>query len=99
MSITLLLAFVFLGVKAVEYSAKFAHGHYPSTSIFYGIYFITTGLHMFHIIGGIIFNFILIILSYFPEDPLFKGRVEYGGLYWHFVDVVWIFLFPALYLL
>lgn len=99
LSLTLLLGLAFLGIKAVEYSAKFSHEHYPSTSIFYAIYFVTTGLHMLHVIGGLIFNGILMILSYDFDDPLFVGRVEYGGLYWHFVDVVWIFLFPALYLL
>ncbi len=99
LGLTLFLSFVFLGVKAVEYSAKFSHGIAPKTSIFYAIYFTTTGLHALHVVGGIIFNFMLFIMSYYPEDPLFVGRVEYGGLYWHFVDIVWIFLFPALYLL
>ncbi len=98
-SMTLLLGFVFLIIKGFEYGAKFSHDIYPSTSIFYAVYFTTTGLHMLHVIGGILFNGLLLVLSYYWDDPLFKGRVEYGGLYWHFVDVVWIFLFPALYLL
>jgi heme/copper-type cytochrome/quinol oxidase subunit 3 len=99
LSLTLLLGLAFLVIKGVEYSAKFSDGHFPSTSIFYAIYFTTTGLHMLHVIGGLVFNGILMILSYDWDDPLFVGRVEYGGLYWHFVDIVWIFLFPALYLL
>lgn len=101
---TLALSFGFLIVKAFEYGAKFSHGISPATSIFYGIYFVTTGLHGLHVVGGILFNAGLIWWCDHPEmkgweDPLFEGRVEYGGLYWHFVDIVWIFLFPALYLL
>jgi heme/copper-type cytochrome/quinol oxidase subunit 3 len=97
---TIALSFVFLGIKAVEYGTKFHHGHFPATSIFYAIYFTMTGLHGLHVIGGIALNGYLLWWSgdHF-EHPLFAGRVEGAGLYWHFVDVIWIFLFPALYLL
>ena len=70
--------------------------------MFYAIYFTTTGLHGIHILGGILVNGGLLYMSSVSkhwENPLFLGRVEGAGLYWHFVDVVWIFLFPALYLL
>jgi len=104
MWLTLFLSFAFLVVKGFEYGAKFSHGISPATSIFYGIYFVMTGLHGLHVVGGIFFNAGLIWWCDHEtmngwEDPLFEGRVEYGGLYWHFVDLVWIFLFPALYLL
>jgi len=100
MGLTIFLGLLFLGVKSLEYGAKFQHGHYPSSSIFYAIYFTVTGLHGLHVIGGLIWIAVLAILAPFEWDsPLFLGRVEYVGLYWHFVDVVWIFLFPALYLL
>lgn len=100
LGITVALGFVFLGIKAIEYSSKFHHGHFPSSSIFYAVYFTTTGLHGLHVIGGIIFNGLLLLWSKADwEHPLFIGRIEYAGLYWHFVDIVWIFLFPALYLL
>ena len=100
MGLTLALAVAFLCVKAVEYGAKFSHGIYPSTSIFYAIYFTTTGLHALHVIGGMILNFMLTMFHPFEWDEhYFVGRIEYAGLYWHFVDIVWIFLFPALYLL
>lgn len=97
---TLALSFVFLVIKTIEYKAKFAHHNYPSTSIFYAIYFVMTGLHGLHVIGGIALNSWLLWWSkdHF-QHPLFAGRVEAAGLYWHFVDLVWIFLFPALYLL
>lgn len=102
MGSTIVLALVFLVVKYFEYSAKFHHEHYPSTSIFYAIYFTMTGLHGLHILGGILVNGYFL----FPGSKLWKtnpkqfaGRVECAGLYWHFVDLVWIFLFPVLYLL
>ena len=99
-SLTILLGCAFLVVKGFEYSAHFAHNEWPSTSIFNAIYFTTTGLHMFHVIGGIGLNSVLLLRQRTDWDhPLFIGRIEYAGLYWHFVDIVWIFLFPALYLL
>lgn len=102
MGLTILCALVFLVVKGFEYGAKFSHGIMPSTDTFYAIYFTLTGLHGLHVIGGIVVN------SYlwgpgskmWESDPLrFTNRVEVAGLYWHFVDLVWIFLFPVLYLL
>lgn len=99
---TILLAFGFLVIKAFEYGAKFEHHHYPSSDNFYGLYFTMTGLHGLHVIGGILVNLYLL----FPgskmwdhEPEQFMGRIEAAGLYWHFVDLVWIFLFPVLYLL
>ena len=103
MGLTLLCALIFLIVEYFEYTGKFHHGIYPSSSTFMGIYFTLTGLHMLHIIGG------MIVMGYFwlpfgnkmwhssPEQ--FTNRIEVAGLYWHFVDLVWIFLFPILYLL
>lgn len=102
MALTLALSFGFLIVKAFEYGHEFSKGIGPSTSVFYAVYFTMTGLHGIHIIGGIIVNSALLYMSFVKEDwenPLFLGRVEGAGLYWHFVDIVWIFLFPALYLL
>lgn len=102
MGATFLLGVVFLIVKAFEYSAKFSHDIFPSESTFYAIYFTLTGLHGLHVIGGMIVN------AYFwgpgskmwkTEPERFTNRVEVAGLYWHFVDLVWIFLFPSLYLL
>ena len=100
--VTLLFAFGFLVIKYFEYTAKFSHHYYPSTNNFLGIYFTMTGLHVLHEIGGII------VIGYFfgpgskmwNTDPeRFTNRIEIVGLYWHFVDLVWIFLFPVLYLL
>jgi cytochrome c oxidase subunit 3 len=99
---TLLLAAVFLVIKYFEYSAKLSHHLYPSTNTFLAIYFTLTGLHGLHVIGGMIVN------GYFwgpgaklwkTQPERFTNRIEIAGLYWHFVDLVWIFLFPTLYLL
>ena len=102
MGITILCGFGFLTVKYFEYSAKFHHELFPSTNTFLAIYFTLTGLHGLHVIGGMAVN------SYlwgpgsklYKTDPVhFTNRVENSGLFWHLVDLVWIFLFPILYLL
>ena len=99
---TILLGLAFLGVKGFEYSEKFSHGLYPSESLVLAIYFTLTGLHALHVFGGIVVN------AYFwgpgstmwETKPIqFTNRIEIAGLYWHFVDLVWIFLFPTIYLL
>ena len=102
MAATVGFGFVFLIVKYFEYSAKFHHGYYPKTNTFLAIYFTMTGLHMLHVIGGMAVNAYL----WGPGSKLWKNdkehfanRVENSGLFWHFVDLVWIFLFPVLYLL
>jgi cytochrome c oxidase subunit III len=102
MGATVGFGFVFLIIKYFEYSAKFEHHLYPSTNNFIALYFIMTGLHAAHVIGGMISNgyFLLAADGYLAHDKtLLEHRVENSGLFWHFVDLVWIFLFPILYLL
>ena len=102
MGATILLSFGFLIIKYFEYSAKLSHGLFPSESTFLAIYFTLTGLHGLHVIGGIIVNGYLLgpgSKMWKTEPQHFANRVEVAGLYWHFVDLVWIFLFPTLYLL
>ena len=75
---------------------------YKCIDTFLGIYFLITGLHGLHIVGGVIVNsyFLLPGVKMWHTAPeRFTNRVEAAGLYWHFVDLVWIFLFPVLYLL
>jgi cytochrome c oxidase subunit III len=99
---TIGLATLFIVLKAIEYNSKFEHGIGPHTSTFYAIYFTMTGLHAIHVIGGIIvfLYFVGPGAKMFKTEPeRFAGRIEVSGLYWHFVDLVWIFLFPTLYLL
>jgi len=99
---TVLLGLVFLVVKYFEYSHKFHVGNFPSTSTFLAIYFTLTGLHGLHVLGGMVVNAWYV----WPGSKMwridrqqFTNRVETAGLFWHFVDLVWIFLFPVLYLL
>jgi cytochrome c oxidase subunit 3 len=102
MGLTLLLGAVFLCIKAVEYADKFAHGLVPATNNFLGLYFTMTGLHALHVVGGMIVNGYLLwpgMKMWSSAPQRFANRVEVAGIYWHFVDVVWIFLFPVLYLL
>ena len=100
--LTFVLAAVFLVNKYFEYSDHLSRGEGPWHSTFLAIYFTLTGLHGLHIVGG------MIVMAYFigPGAALYKrnpdqftNRVENTGLYWHFVDLVWIFLFTVLYLL
>ena len=102
MSLTILLALGFLVVKSFEYGAKFEHHHFPATDNFYALYFTLTGLHGLHVIGGIVLNTYFLFWGsrmWQTHPRQFTGRIECAGLYWHFVDLVWIFLFPVLYLL
>jgi cytochrome c oxidase subunit III len=102
MALTILLGCGFMVVKGFEYAHKFELGHFPRTDNFYGIYFTLTGLHGLHVLGGILLNTYFLITGkrLWTRNPqMFAGRIEAAGLYWHFVDLVWIFLFPSIYLL
>lgn len=100
---TVVLALTFIVIKLLfEYVPKYHHGHTPDHSTFFAIYFTMTGLHALHILGGVV------VIGYFigPGSALwhknpeyYTNRIECTGLYWHFVDLVWIFLFPVLYLM
>jgi cytochrome c oxidase subunit 3 len=110
LSLTLLFAFAFLVVKSFEWGHKFAHDIYPSSAtmllkpmgeqVFYGLYFSMTGLHALHVIIGAaaILGAMALMASgrIRPERIVFLENV---GLYWHLVDMVWIFLFPLFYLI
>lgn len=109
---TLMLGGVFLGIKAFEYYQKFLEHHVPGPSfvfngpdagpvqMFFCFYFVMTGMHALHMIigAGLLIYFIIQARSgrYTAE---YFGPVEVMGLYWHFVDIIWIFLFPLLYLI
>ncbi len=100
--LTVVLAAVFLVNKYFEYAEHFGKGEGPWHSTFFAIYFTLTGLHGLHILGGIVVMLYLLgpgagLWKRNPEQ--YANRIENTGLYWHFVDLVWIFLFPVLYLL
>jgi cytochrome c oxidase subunit 3 len=99
---TFLLAALFLVNKYFEYSSHWTRGELPSHSTFLAIYFTLTGLHGLHIVGGMVVMAYLLgpgAKLYKKNPEQFTNRIECTGLYWHFVDLVWIFLFPVLYLL
>jgi cytochrome c oxidase subunit 3 len=112
-SLTILLGAVFLGIKSVEYYHKFVEHLVPGASfrfpevalarpaeIFFSLYFAMTGMHALHMIIGIGLLANLIVKARRGVfSPVYNTPVELVGLYWHFVDIVWIFLFPLLYLL
>jgi len=101
-ALTLVCALAFLVNKGFEYHHEYVEHRLPSTSNFMALYFTLTGLHGLHVLGGVI------VFAYFlgPGAKMWKtsqarytNRIEVAGLYWHFVDLVWIFLFPSLYLM
>ncbi len=109
--ITIVLGLIFLVNKYVEWGGKFAHGIFPGSEyltetlsqgevLFFGLYFVMTGLHVLHVIIGIVF--ISIVMWRVAKGKVHAGRaalLENSGLYWHLVDIIWIFLFPLFYLI
>jgi cytochrome c oxidase subunit 3 len=108
--ITILLALFFLVNKYFEWTAKFHHGIYPGSEellskssgeiLFFGLYYVMTGLHGIHVIVGM---FLIAVMTRMTrKDIITKDsyvRLENAGLYWHLVDIIWIFLFPLFYLI
>jgi cytochrome c oxidase subunit 3 len=113
--LTLLLGGVFLGVKAIEWKEKFDEHHIPGASfhlegvpdglqgraqLFFSLYFAMTGMHALHMIIGAGIMITLIVLARRGRyGASYYTPVDVSGLYWHFVDIIWIFLFPLLYLI
>jgi cytochrome c oxidase subunit 3 len=107
---TIFLGFLFLIIKYAEWATKIGHGIYPNSPrllgrskgeiLFYGLYYSMTGLHGLHVLVGILVLSVMLFL-------MMKGKInenrsiplENSGLYWHLVDIVWIFLFPLFYLI
>ncbi len=106
---TVLLGFLFLGVKAFEWSGEIGKGYYPGhpkmnesggqANLFWGFYYAMTGLHGLHVVGGVIANLLIWLGSVLGWTDDNAVRVEYAGLYWHLVDIIWVFLFPIFYLM
>jgi cytochrome c oxidase subunit 3 len=109
---TLVLGGIFLGIKGVEYAHKFHEHLVPGAdfrftgadprhaAIFFSIYFAMTGMHALHMIIGAGLILTLVGMAWRRRfSPEYFTPVEMVGLYWHFVDIVWIFLFPLLYLI
>jgi cytochrome c oxidase subunit 3 len=109
----MLFGTAFLGIKAIEYAQKFEEHHVPGASfhfedeslaahaqIFFSLYFVMTGLHALHMIVGLGIMTWMVWWSWNGTITReYASPIEISGLYWHFVDIVWIFLFPLLYLI
>ena len=106
---TILLGLAFLAVKVFEWKAKIVLGIYPDSPVllslgkgeilFFGLYYMMTGLHGLHVLIGCIL--IAFTFSFTRHETINRGdfaRLENTGLYWHFVDIVWIYLYPLFYL-
>jgi heme/copper-type cytochrome/quinol oxidase subunit 3 len=88
-------AVTFLVVKSFEWTAEISHGYTITSNGFWSFYYTMAGLHALHVIGG------AIIMAFVARDAAKNRelqRVELIGIYWHFVDIIWIFLFPLLYI-
>jgi cytochrome c oxidase subunit III len=113
LALTMLLGCVFLGIKAFEYYKEYVEHHIPGGSfafsepqyaqhaqIFFSLYFVMTGLHALHMIIGL---GVMTVMFWWTASGIVTAEyytpIEISGLYWHFVDIVWIFLFPLLYLI
>jgi cytochrome c oxidase subunit III len=110
LAVTIGFGLAFLVVKTFEWSAKFEHGLYPRAAVldarahgeilYFGLYFAMTGLHALHVIIGM--TVLAVVLSWVIQNKVTQQRsaiLENGVLYWHLVDVIWIFLFPLFYLI
>jgi cytochrome c oxidase subunit III len=109
---TILLGMLFLVIKATEYRHVIEEGLFPGGTfiypvpytrearLFFSLYFSMTGLHFIHMVLGILFMGFLVFLAWRRRFSAQRyNLIELTGLYWHFVDIVWIFLFPLLYLI
>jgi cytochrome c oxidase subunit 3 len=109
--LTMMLGLVFLIIKYFEYAEKFEHHHVPGhnfsfpgphspqVQIYFSLYFLMTGLHATHMLIGFGLLSVIAWMAHKKRfSPAWYTPVEMSGLYWHFVDIVWIFLFPLLYL-
>ncbi len=108
LSATIALGAGFLVVKACEYALKVSHGYYPGSdlakaspglSIFLSYYYLMTSLHGLHVVAGLVWNSVVLSAPKDMPPAALARKTEYAGLYWHFVDVVWVFLFPLFYLI
>jgi len=112
LALTMLLGATFLGIKGVEWMHKWEDGLVPGLrftltgrdagpeELFFFLYFAMTGVHAVHLIIGICVVGVILVLAWRGRyTPAYHNPVEVTGLYWHFVDIVWIFLLPLLYLI
>ena len=97
--LTLACGTAFAVSKLTEYAGKFADGITPVTNSFYSFYFLLTMIHFLHVLAGMVFiAHCLARAKAESGQPAYLTKIENTGLFWHFVDLLWLFLFPLLYL-
>jgi len=110
LSSTILLGLAFLVIKLFEWSLEIKEGLFPGSTVllskpngeilFFGLYYTMTGLHGLHVVAGmIVLSFMLVFILRDKITPTDYIKLENAGLYWHLVDIIWIFLFPLFYLI
>lgn len=97
---TALLGLLFLGGEAYEYIEAYTHGLTFSSNLYGTSYYVLTGFHKFHVLIGVVWLLALVAISFRGQLPKEKAeKVEIAGLYWHFVDIIWIIIFTLVYLI
>lgn len=100
LALTVLIGSIFVGIQAYEYSVLIKDGNLPNVDIFWSTFYAMTGFHGIHVAVGVIWNLCILIAAIFRKIPQEKYmKVELAGLYWHFVDLVWVLLFTIVYLM
>jgi heme/copper-type cytochrome/quinol oxidase subunit 3 len=97
---TIVLGVLFCGLKGLDYFDFYAMHWLPSTSTRYATYYLLTGVHALHVLGGVVVNGRVLLTptsTWVQEAPAVTNRVEAAALYWYFVDAVWLVLFVLLY--
>lgn len=95
LGLTALAGLTFISIKFIEYSREIHHGFVPSKDVFWMFYYGITGIHGAHVLAG---TFIILGVMLFLKKKKLVEAVENAGLYWHFVDIVWLYIFPLFYL-
>jgi cytochrome c oxidase subunit 3 len=111
LAISIACGLAFMALKAVEYADHFHHGllpgrflssaeaQQPGVAMFFVLYYLTTGLHAIHVIAGLtVLGVMMVKTARGRFSPDYYTPLDMGGLYWHLVDIIWIFLYPLLYL-
>lgn len=97
---TVVIGAVFVGIQVYEYRELIVHGNLPNVDIFWSTFYAMTGFHGLHVTAGVIWNLVILIAAIRRKIPQHKYMVvELAGLYWHFVDLVWVLLFTIVYLM
>jgi heme/copper-type cytochrome/quinol oxidase subunit 3 len=100
LGLTIVIGAIFVGIQIYEYGELIKHGNVPNVDIFWSTFYAMTGFHGLHVSAGVVWNICIFFAALFGRIPQRKYmKVELAGLYWHFVDLVWVLLFTIVYLM